>query len=275
MKKLLFFDIDGTLAYPGKEPAPSTVEAIRQARGRGHMAFLSTGRTRESIPPAIARIGFDGAVFSAGGEVHLQGQRIASYCMEKAVLEPVVAWLRENRVFYVLETAEGRFCSEHARQVFLEADLSAASREMRELTREILFDPAMRPMGEYGGQGVFKIMYHGPRGLSGRLAPALAGIAKIVPNHDFPGLPISLGEISDPRVHKGRAMEEICRYFAMTTADCIAFGDSMNDGEMLHTAGIGIAMANGDPRLKALADRVCDRCECDGIAKALRELHVI
>ena len=61
----------------------------------------------------------------------------------------------------------------------------------------------------------------------------------------------------------------------MNNADCIAFGDSMNDEEMLQTAGVGVAMGNASEQLKALADMVCDRCECDGIAKALEELNLI
>ena len=61
----------------------------------------------------------------------------------------------------------------------------------------------------------------------------------------------------------------------MTTADCIAFGDSMNDSEMLQTAGIGVAMGNASDAVKALADLVCDCCECDGIAKALKQLDLI
>ena len=45
-KKALFFDIDGTIWNGKNEIPPSTIEAIRTARGNGHLAFLNTGRTR-------------------------------------------------------------------------------------------------------------------------------------------------------------------------------------------------------------------------------------
>jgi hypothetical protein len=51
----------------------------------------------------------------------------------------------------------------------------------------------------------------------------------------------------------------------------IAFGDSMNDSEIIIKAGIGVAMGNSCDELKALADVVCDSCENDGVAKALIE----
>lgn len=276
MKKLLFFDIDGTIAYPRQEPPASAVEAIRQARRAGHMAFISTGRTIDSIPEAVSRIGFDGGIFSAGGQVALGHTLISSFHMEDSLLQRILLRLREMPVLYVLETADGRFCSENAREVLRQTELSGVSDSTRTLTEEILFDPAMRPMSQYRGQAVFKIAYHCPKGaVAGRLSSELEGMAKLVDYDNLLQLPISVGEISDPNVNKGRAIRALCRHFGVTTADCVAFGDSMNDAEMLQTAGVGVAMGNACDRLKDLADMVCDRCECDGIAKALKKLDLI
>ena len=276
MKKLLFFDIDGTLAYPQQEPPVSAVEAIRQSRHNGHMAFISTGRTIDSIPGAVSRIGFDGGIFSAGGQVAIGDTVLFHFHMEHALLQQVLLRLRAMPVFYALETADGRFHSENAEEVLPLADLSGISENAMKLTQEILFDPGMRPMSEYAGQPVFKIAYHCPKGAARtRLSAELAGLAKLVDYDNLLELPISVGEISDPEVNKGNAIRALCRHLGMTTADCIAFGDSMNDVEMLQTTGIGVAMGNAPDAVKALADLVCDRCECDGIAKILKQLNLI
>lgn len=276
MRKLLFFDIDGTLAYPQQEPTPSTVEAIRRARKMGHLAFISTGRTIDSIPKAISRIGFDGGIFSAGGQIAIGHTVFFHFHMEDTLLKQLLLRLRSLPVLYVLETADGRFHSENAQEVLRHVDLSIVSDGSKKLTTEILFDSAMRPMSEYRGQPVFKIAYHCPKGaLAQQLHDELADLAKLVDYDNLLDLPISVGEISDPAVNKGRAIRELCRHFGMNNADCIAFGDSMNDEEMLQTAGVGVAMGNASEQLKALADMVCDRCECDGIAKALEELNLI
>ena len=55
-----------------------------------------------------------------------------------------------------------------------------------------------------------------------------------------------------------------CGGGAITVEDTIAFGDSMNDLEMLWTAGVGICMGKGSLALKALAHKVCPPLNEDG-----------
>ena len=276
MSKLLFFDIDGTLAYPRQTPPQSAVNAIRSAREKGHIAFISTGRTQDSIPTEIAAIGFDGGIFSAGGVVVLADSILVQNHMSRRKVDAIIDLLKDKSVFYVLETPDGRFHSENGNAILAEADMTGVSPELRHLTTEILLDSTAHPMSEYAGQCVFKIAYHSalPR-ISEELSNALFGLAKVVPFHNIPGLPIQIGEISDPEVNKARAMLDLCTHLGKTAADCIAFGDSMNDSEILETAGIGVAMGNAEESLKAIADIVCDRCENGGIARAMQELGLI
>lgn len=55
---------------------------------------------------------------------------------------------------------------------------------------------------------------------------------------DIPWIP---GEISDASVNKGTALRCVCDYLNATSSDAIAFGDRMNDAEILRAAGVGIA----------------------------------
>ena len=106
------------------------------------------------------------------------------------------------------------------------------------------------------------------------LVRVLSAAAKAV---CFSGLlsdtPFVPGEISDWSIHKGAALDCICRYLKAEAKDCIAFGDSLNDMEILQAAGIGIAMGNAEACVKELADQVCERCDEDGIARALARLQ--
>lgn len=276
MSKLLFFDIDGTLAYPRQSPPPSTVAAIQKARNNGHKVFISTGRTLDSIPQTVADIGFDGGIYSAGGLVVLGDTILAQHYMTEPTVQTTLSVLKKKSVFYVLETTDGRFRSENGYSVLAEADLTNVGKEMQQLTADILLDPATRPISEYTGQPIFKIAYHSADSrITAQLNEELGGIVKIVPFDNIPGLPITIGEISDPNVNKGRAMMDVCRYYGKTVNDCIAFGDSMNDSEIILAAGLGVAMGNAVQKLKDIAYMVCDSCENDGIAKALHELDII
>ena len=57
--------------------------------------------------------------------------------------------------------------------------------------------------------------------------------------------------------------------------DSIAFGDSMNDKEMMETAGHSVCMENGSEILKKLADEICPRVEQDGLFQAFSRLGFI
>ena len=55
----------------------------------------------------------------------------------------------------------------------------------------------------------------------------------------------------------------------------MAFGDGENDIEMLQAAGIGIAMGNAMPEVKAAADEVSSGNNEDGIAEALQKYFTV
>lgn len=76
------------------------------------------------------------------------------------------------------------------------------------------------------------------------------------------------GEIIPKGIDKGKGMELICGYYGSDLADTVAFGDSMNDYEMIQTAGVSIAMGNACEELKQAADQVCEDVRDDGIYRA-------
>ena len=65
-------------------------------------------------------------------------------------------------------------------------------------------------------------------------------------------------------------MHRVCRFYGLTPGDCVAYGDSMNDAQVLRAAGEGVAMGNASEEVKGLANRVCGDCEEDGLAMDLR-----
>ena len=70
-------------------------------------------------------------------------------------------------------------------------------------------------------------------------------------------------------------LDKVCEYFHIPMSETYAFGDSMNDLEILQEAGTGIAMGNAVPALKEVADYVTDRIDEDGIYKACKHFGLI
>ncbi len=57
-------------------------------------------------------------------------------------------------------------------------------------------------------------------------------------------------EVMAGGVSKGHALEEVAKIIGYTLQECIAFGDGMNDLEMLSMAGKGCIMRDAHQRLK-------------------------
>lgn len=83
------------------------------------------------------------------------------------------------------------------------------------------------------------------------------------------------GELINKAFNKGTAVQRLSEHLKIAITDTIAFGDSMNDLEMLQTAGYSVCMGNGGARLKKTADMVCPPVNKDGLYRAFTQLGLI
>ncbi len=60
-------------------------------------------------------------------------------------------------------------------------------------------------------------------------------------------------------------------YYDIGIDSVVAFGDDINDQEMVKNSGIGVAVANAIDEVKAVADYICDSNDNDGVAKWLEK----
>ncbi len=81
--------------------------------------------------------------------------------------------------------------------------------------------------------------------------------------------------IVDEGVSKGRALRFIAEKLGISVEDFAAIGDSENDIEMFEVAGVGIAVANADERLKEAADIITPSEDGDGVVEALEFLGLL
>ncbi len=101
-------------------------------------------------------------------------------------------------------------------------------------------------------------------------------IAAGFPQLDCPLIASRLGcGIQEKEKSKAKGLLRLCEYFGVDIGDCYAFGDSMNDYEIIKTVGTGIAMGNAVPELKEAADYVTADVGDDGVYKACRHFGLI
>lgn len=107
--------------------------------------------------------------------------------------------------------------------------------------------------------------------VSGRASEAfLRGLpsttrALISPKYDL----MQVGPIG---ASKAAALQWLLEGWGLTQDEVVAFGDDVNDTEMVAEAGLGVAMANATPDVLAAADRVTVSNGEDGVAVVLEEL---
>ncbi len=273
-RKAVFLDIDGTLTEPGtNEPPESAAEAVRQARECGHYVSLCTGRSYGMLLPLL-RYGFDGVIASAGGYVECQGQVIYDCPMTEAQREMAMRVLAECGVFCTAECKGGTFMDEGAAE-YLRSGPAAGDSEYlrwRETVGKVF---NIRPMKEYRGEPVYKIVIMSPSLEQLKKPEKLLGETFQFSVQEADAYGIVHGELINRMFDKGRAIERVCSHLGIPLSDAIAFGDSVNDKEMLETAGTGICMQNGWEGLRAIADDICPPVREDGIREAFQKYHLI
>lgn len=104
--------------------------------------------------------------------------------------------------------------------------------------------------------------------------------AKLIEEH-FPEVKLPLfsskegADVIEKEASKAEGLKRLCEYYNVPIARTIAFGDSMNDYEIVQAAGIGVAMGNSVEELKQTADYVTSSIGEDGVWNACEYLHLI
>lgn len=79
-------------------------------------------------------------------------------------------------------------------------------------------------------------------------------------------------DIMNDGVSKGSAIRKIQKLYGIKKEECIAFGDYMNDYEMMSECGESYAMENAFPELKKICTHICKSNDEYGVTAAIREL---
>jgi len=76
-------------------------------------------------------------------------------------------------------------------------------------------------------------------------------------------------EFASPKVTKAAGLDFLAERLGFSRERTVAFGDGENDIELVDWAGYGVAVANADERVKAVADFICPSVEEEGVAQVL------
>jgi Cof subfamily protein (haloacid dehalogenase superfamily) len=273
VKKIVFLDIDGTLASRVAHVPSSAKKACRAARKNGHLLYIASGRSKVQIPKKILSIGFDGVISSGGADIEAGERSIFSTAFDSAMLERLISYFDAHKAPYVLElidkVVDGPYFYITLKKLAA-SSMSFGGVVSRSVMR--FFRGKTTPFDAgFDHNAVRKVGFFETEGMTYKdVQTEFSDVCEIFRNSiPVPGL--SGGEISPKGVHKGAALDKVLEYHGLAREDSIAFGDSDNDRMMIQYAGVGVAMGNADEELKCVADEVTGTAKSGGIAQAFKK----
>ena len=261
MIKLIACDMDGTLLDSQKRLPPELPEVIAQLREKGVIFCVASGRQYASLRRDFEAYADDLLFLCENGALVMQRDK-------RVLIDPVDASFI-TRIVTATRALSGVY------PVVCRADVAliekTASPEIIRNTKmyypsvEVVDD--LTTLGQLGD--VCKVAFYDEgdaqthelpelkKHLEGPLAVILSGEHWV--------------DVMKPGVNKGCAMRGIQQKLGISPEECMAFGDYLNDCELLQAVGESYAMENAHPALKKLARYIAPGNDDNGVMRVVRE----
>lgn len=260
MIKFIASDLDGTLLLPNGELPAETFTLIENLHARGVLFCVASGRQYESLKRLFAPVA-DKIVFIAenGALVFYKGERVFCENLPPDALDAALHIIRQEENVYPL------LCCEN--NAYVENDYAPFYNECKKYYPNFKTLPRLEDCPEL--DSVCKIAVFDERGAavhSGKSLPKkLPDLRVIVSGKVW-------SDVSMPTVNKGNALVFTQKHFSLKKEECAAFGDYMNDLEMLLSCGRAFVTENGYPALKERIASVIPSNAEMGVIGKIKEL---
>jgi len=251
-KKLLLFDLDDTLLTTEKIITPHTVEAIQTCKSKGMFIGYITGRARPFYDemfftdkynlPCDFIAYYNGAEICAGGtSSESMESNVISYDHAMKMIRSLIAIYPDIKIGVINEPWS--------------YSMKSGDNWNRETGEKVKWD-------------IFEL----PRYDVQRMHVVFDKIGEIPLNNFMTEETIffinvnNTAMVVNKNATKEHALMKAAGYFNIPLSGVIAFGDDINDIEMLKTAGIGVAMGNAIAAVKDIADFVTETNDNEGIS---------
>lgn len=260
--RAIALDLDGTLTNHDKVVTTKTREALLQAEAEGVVIILASGRPTYGIEPVAECLELDkrgGYILSynGGNIVNAKtGEKLFAQFLPDEVI-PILYRYAKEKNHALLGYAGNEIITEMPDDQYVKEESRINKMNIRKV--ENLFE-ALEP------HPTKLLMTGDPADMlkaENELSEILGDRMDI-----FRSAPFFL-ELVPKGIDKAKSLLRLLSKINLTPADMIAFGDGYNDLSMLKLAGMGVAMQNAAPEVRAEADYITLSNEEDGVAAAL------
>lgn len=267
--KLICIDIDGTLINSRHEIGMRTKGAIQLAREKGYIVTLVTGRRYLATVGYARQLGLNLPIICFNGGLIVDSETGRPFHMECIPLDYArkvfAAWSRLQVPVFAYRH------SLHPPDVYSENPGIHSQNYLAREGANIKQVPSVEAIFQWDPLRILTTndaywterCYHENEEIyrAGALRTFLTyyeGVANL--------------EIYPEQATKANGLRWLSKHFQVSREQIIAFGDHINDLDMLEWAGLGVAMGNAVPEAKAAADLVTADRDEDGIALVLEDL---
>lgn len=257
--KLIAADLDGTLLDSSRAFSPDLFPLIRALHTRGVRFAPASGRQYFNLRELFAPLADELVYISENGAMVCDGAELVSFsAMDAAVVCRAVETARTlPGVSAILACRDGAFYENAGDGVFLENMAHYYAR--RHYTPDLLALARSAPVCKvalFCSRRAEDVLVPAFRPFEGAAQVALSGADWV--------------DLMQTGMNKGVAIAALCDSLRIQPADCMAFGDYLNDLELLEAVGESYAMANGHERLKHAAKHICPSNDEDGVCRTIR-----
>ena len=256
MIKLIVTDIDGTILKSDFTFNKKVIDCIKKLSNNGVKVVLISGRMNESILSIHKQLELDTPIVSfQGGLVKLGDKILYQRCLDNEIGREVINWAKSKNIHINLYMDD---------VLYSEVDDETIRRYTNE--RNVRF--ICKNFDEIELNNINKILLIDFKNHK-KIKNAEEYLSKKYPHLHICRSMDAFCEVCNGQASKGDAVEFLKKYYNLDTSEILSIGDHNNDIPLLHAGGIKVAMGNGTPEIKKIADYVTDTVDNDGFVKAV------
>ncbi len=267
MYPVVVSDLDGTLLNKQHELSSRTCEVIQHLSRKGIKFIFATGRHFQDVERIRAKLGVDMyLITSNGARVHNpKGEMIIQHDINPELVHPLLALRKPFKDKVHASVYKGE-------QWMVEVE----NEDLHAFSKESGFTYYLTDLDSVETSAIQKVFF--VAGAHADLLPLSDQACELYGDQLY--MTYSLPEcfeIMAAGICKRTALEEVLKLKGYGLQDAIAFGDGMNDFEMLSCVGKGVVMGNADPSLvNSLSgfERIGD-CDEHSVAEYLVRLYAL
>jgi len=246
---MIVTDLDGTLLRTDKTISERTIDTLRRCQAAGIKTVYATGRGSSAdavVPPEL----FDGKITMNGATAKVGDKIVHSSLIPCLTARPLLLACDKRGLKMTSEIGGKHYTNftipTEWQDIVHNWEITDFSKHNRDAEKIYTYDLT---------------------------AGDVAFITETLPADLYMVMAVDgLAMITHKNATKAKAVAALAKLWRIEPAEIVAFGDDLNDIDLLNYAGVSVAMGNALKDVKTAATRICDTNDNDGVAKCLQKM---